>query len=192
MHSDPVYGKKGFFQMKKTLFLLAIGCAAVLAAEELPVGLKTAKIGAPVIPGWIINKSAKAVDYGKGEIVAASEAGKMAFKISAPADRGAAFYTARAFPVKIGQVLEISAKVKGKGSITLGFYGYNNGAKFLGGIANTGKTFQLQEGLTKVKAEIVIGSAKTGELNTLRPAITVSAGGEAVIEDLEIEIENRD
>ena len=177
--------------MKKALLLLAFGCAAVLAADDLPVGLKTAKLGAPTIPGWIINKSSKAADYGKGEIIAASEPGKMAFKIVAPADRGVAFYTARAFPVKVGQVLEVSAKVKGKGWLSLGFYGYGNN-RFLGGIANSNKSFQLQEGLTEVKAEIVINGSKAGNLDSIRPAITVSKGGEAVIEDLEVEIENKD
>ena len=178
--------------MKKTLFALALGCAAMLVAKDIPVGLKNAKIGAPTLPGWILNRSGKAADYGKGEIIAGSKAGEKAFKITAPANLRAAFYTASPFSVKVGQVLKISAKAKGKGTIIFGFYGYNNGSKFLGGIADASKSFQLTEEMTELKAEIIVNKSTQGELNTLRPAITVMKGGEAVLEDIEIEIEDKD
>ena len=178
--------------MKKTLIACVLGCAALLAARDVAVPLNSAKIGAASIPGWIINKSNPAADYGKAEIIAGSEADEKAFKVTAPADRNATFYSTKAYPAKVGEKIEFSAKVKGKGRFLFGFYGYAaNGVKYLDGIPNRDRTFDLTDTLTEIKVEIVITASPQGEIGTVRPFFATVKGSELIIEDLEIDIEDK-
>ena len=177
--------------MKHAAIALAICFAAVLSAGDVSVPLNSAKIGDATIPGWVLNKSHKADDYGKGEVIAGSEADEKAFKVTPPADRGISFYSGKAYPAKVGYKLEFSADVKGKGTVTFGFYAYNEtGNKYIGGLKNHTKTFQLTDKLTEVKAEIFVEATPLGEIGAIRPVISVSKDSELVIEDIDIDIED--
>lgn len=178
--------------MKKTLIALTLCCAAILSARDITVALNSAKIGDATIPGWVINKSNKAADYGKGEIIAGSEADEKAFKITPPADRATSFYTAAAHKAKPGDKVELSAKVKGKGSFSFGYYTYDaTGARFLSGVRNTSKSHPLKDEWTEVEIELVVGTSPQGEIGMIRPVISVAKGAELIIEDIEIEIDEK-
>lgn len=176
--------------MKKTLIALVLSCAALLAARDIRVNLNGAKLGADKIPGWMLNRSGKSADFGKGEVVAGSESDKKAFKMKAPANRHVAFYTVNAYPVKVGEKLEISADVKGKGTITVGYYAYGEKGRNITAAPGSSKTFKLTDKKTEIECEIPLDAPKSGKLLTIRPFISVAAGGEAVVEDIEIEIDN--
>ena len=104
--------------MKKTLIVLSLACAALLAARDIPVSMDNAKIGAETIPGWILDKYGKIEDLGSGKIVVGSEADDKAFHVVSTL-RTTAFFRTSAVPVKIGETFEFSAKIKGKGKYTI-------------------------------------------------------------------------
>ena len=118
--------------MKKTLIAVVLGCAAILAARDIKDNLERAVIGADMIPGWQINKSGKAADYGKGKIIVGHEADEKALQLNAPADRTLSIYMQSSTPVKVGEYLEFSADVKGKGMVTISYYTYNAKDQYIG------------------------------------------------------------
>lgn len=174
--------------MKKTLIALVLGCTAMLAARNIGVNLNGGKIGASAIPGWLLNRSGKSADFGKGEIIAGSETNKKAFKMTAPANRHVAFYTMSAYSIKEGEKLVITADVKGKGTITVGYYAYGEKGRNVSAGPNSNKTFTLTGSKTNAKCEIVITSSKQAKILSIRPFMSVATGGEATIENLKIEI----
>ena len=176
--------------MKKTLLTLAVGCAALVSARDIPVQLERAAIGAAEIPGWTVNKSAKADDYGKGEIVVGSEADEKAFHAIAPAKRTSAYYMIAHTPVKVGEYLEFSADIKGKGTVTFSYYMYDAKGRFLSGVRPDRKVFTLTDRWTEVKFKLKIISSPEGTVGKIRPCFTLSPGTDLLIEDLELEIDD--
>lgn len=176
--------------MKKTLIAVVLGCAAILSARDIKDNLDKAKIGANIIPGWTINRSSKAADYGKGKIIVGSEADEKAFQFQAPADRSNSFYMLGATPVKVGEFLEFSAEVKGKGTVTISYYAYSAKNGFLTGIKIPYKTFTLTNDWQEIECKLPIVPSTKGTVALIRPSIRVSQGGLLVIEDIDLEIDN--
>lgn len=175
--------------MKKTLMTLAVGCMALVSARDIPVQLEQAKLGADVIPGWTFNKSVKAFQ-GKGEIVIGSEADEKAFHVVTPAGKSTAYYMQAGVPVKVGEYLEISADVKGKGSITFSYYTYTDKDGFLSGVKAESKTINLTGNWKEIKFKLKINPSTQGVVSRIRPCFTVAPGSEVWIEDLELEIDD--
>ena len=177
--------------MKKTLIALSLATLSLLSARDIKDNLDSAKIGAPMIPGWTINRSSKAPDYGKGEIVVGSESDEKALKLTAPADRSNGIYMLSATTVKAGEFLEFSAKVKGKGSVTFSYYPYNAKGGFVGGVPVPYKAFTLTGEWVEVKCKLEVKDSKNGTAVVgIRPCLTLSKGGELMIEDIDLEIDN--
>ena len=177
--------------MKKTLIALSLATLSLLSARDIKDNLDTAKIGDPMIPGWMINRSTKAPDYGKGEIVVGSKADEKALKLTAPAERSNGIYMRSATTVKAGEFLEFSAKVKGKGSVTFSYYPYNAKGGFVGGVPVPYKAFTLTNEWVEVKCKLEVKDSKNGTAVVgIRPCLTLSKGGELMIEDIDLEIDN--
>ena len=176
--------------MKKTLIAVVLGCAAILAARDIKDNLERAVIGADMIPGWQINKSGKAADYGKGKIIVGHEADEKALQLNAPADRTLSIYMQSSTPVTVGEYLEFSADVKGKGMVTISYYTYNAKDQYIGDVKTQSQSFTLTENLKEIKCKLKIMPSKSTSLGRIRPCIVVSKGGELVIEDIDIEIDN--
>ena len=176
--------------MKKTLMTLAVGCMALVSARDIPVQLEQAKLGADVIPGWTFNKSVKAFQ-GKGEIVIGSEADEKALQLTAPADRSNSIYMLGATAVNAGEFLEFSAKVKGKGTVTLSYYPYGEKGGFVGGVPVPYKAVVLGNNWVEIKCKLQVKNSNNGTLvKFIRPCISLSKGGELLIEDIDLEIDN--
>ena len=176
--------------MKKAMIAMVLGCAAILSARDVKDYLDTAKIGASMIPGWTINKSNKAADYGKTQIIVGSEADEKAFQIVAPADRSAAVYMISSTPVNVGEFLEFSAKVKGKGQITFSFYTYNAKDQYVAGVKIPNKTFVLTGTWTEIKCKLPVKDSAASQVGRIRPCFSLSKGGELQIEDIDLELDN--
>ena len=177
--------------MKKTLIAVSLATVSLLSARDIKDYLDSAKIGAPMIPGWTINRSNKAADYGKGEVVVGSEADEKAFKLTAPADRSNAIYMLGSTSVKAGEFLEFSAKVKGKGTVTFTYYPYGIKGAFVSGVPVPTKTVVLTDKWTEVKGKLEVKNSKNGTIvGAIRPSIVLSKGGELLIEDIDLEIDN--
>lgn len=176
--------------MKKTLIAVVFGCAAILTARDIADNLDRARIGADMIPGWLINKSVKAADYGKGKIIVGHEADEKALQLNAPADRTVSIYMSSSTPVKAGEFLEFSADVKGKGAVTISYYTYNAKEQFITDVKVPSRTFTLTPVRTEIKCKLPIAPSKSNSLSRIRPCIVLSKGGEMVIEDIDLEIDN--
>ena len=176
--------------MKKSLVATIFCCAAILSARDIADNLDRAAIGSKMIPGWTINKVGKAADYGKSEIVVGSEPDDKALKLIAPAKRYVAVYMLTSTPVRNGDFLEFSADVKGKGTVTFAYYTYNAKDRFIG-VPVSRKTITLTNSWKEVKCKLPIKNT-TGDkaVARIRPCITLSAGGELLIEDIDLEIDN--
>ena len=175
--------------MKKALIAITLCCAAILPAKDIKDYLDTAKIGAAMIPNWTVNKSSKAADYGKTQIVVGSEADEKALKVTAPADRGVAVYMLVSTPVNAGEFLEYSAKVKGKGQLTLSFYTYNAKDQYVGGVKIPNKTFVLTDTWTEIKCKFPVKDSAASPVGRIRPCFTLTKGGELLIEDIDLELD---
>lgn len=176
--------------MKKTLIALVLGCAAILSARDIKDNLDRAKIGAKMIPGWTLNHSRKAADYGKGKVVVGSESDEKAFEFTAPADRGNSIYMLSSTPVKVGEFLEFSMKVKGTGTISLSYFTYTSKDRYLGGVKIPRKSFQLTNNWQEIECKLEIMPSKNGTVGRIRPCIALSKGGKVVIEDIDLEIDD--
>ena len=93
-------------------------------------------------------------------------------------------------PVRNGDFLEFSADVKGKGTVTFAYYTYNAKDRFIG-VPVSRKTITLANSWKEVKCKLPIKNT-TGDkaVARIRPCITLSAGGELLIEDIDLEIDN--
>ncbi|MBQ9770431.1 MAG: hypothetical protein IJW23_01265 [Lentisphaeria bacterium] len=177
--------------MKKTLIALSLAAAALVSARDIKDNLDSAKIGAEMIPGWTINRSNKAADYGKSVIVVGSEADEKALQLTAPADRSNSIYMLGATAVNAGEFLEFSAKVKGKGTVTLSYYPYGEKGGFVGGVPVPYKAVVLGNNWVEIKCKLQVKNSNNGTLvKFIRPCISLSKGGELLIEDIDLEIDN--
>ena len=183
--------KRKDFIMKKTLIALSLAAAALVSARDIRDNLDSAKVGDAMIPGWTINRSNKAADYGKSVIVVGSEADEKALKLTAPADRSNSIYMLGATTAKAGEFLEFSAKVKGKGTVTLSYYPYTAKGGFVGGVPVPYKAFVLSDSWVEIKCKLEVKNSRNGTIvGSIRPCVSLSKGGELFIEDIDLEIDN--
>ena len=74
----------------------------------------------------------------------------------------------------------------------IGYYCYMSDMKFIGGMANTYKSFDATAEFQEVSAELEIKTHPEGlVLGKIRPQITVRPNCDVVIEDLKFEIVNK-
>ena len=172
--------------MKKRLIPLIFACAALLSAEDFPIGLDKAKIGDSKMPGWNLNTFGFKDGVGKGEIIAGSKEGTKAFKFTTTT-RMTAFYT-KAVPSKVGDVLEFTARVKGKGTLILGYYNYGDKYVYLQAAPESSRSFKLQPDWQEISCKITVVPSQKGELKYVRPMITLRSNSEVIMEDISIKL----
>ncbi len=173
--------------MKHTLIPVILSCAALLAAKDIPVRMDKAKIGDSKIPGWSLNTFGFKDGVGKGEIVAGSQDGIKAFKFTTT-NRMTSFYVSKAEPVKIGDVLEITARVKGKGRLILGYYAYAEKHRYLQAAKDSSREITLTDEWQEVKCVITVSAPPKGDLKMIRPMITLRPNSDMLMEDIVIEL----
>lgn len=173
--------------MKKTLIMCVLAFAAVLSAKEVSFNMKRAKIGDTCIPFWHQNRHGAKDGHGKGEVIAATKAGAKAFKITSFA-RNTTFFSGAAYNITNGDILEISAKIKGKGSVVFSYYGYTIKGGFLSVPRTVAKTEKLSNDWKTVKLQIKIVPALKGDQKRIRPVITALANSEVILEDVKMQL----
>lgn len=178
--------------MKKfTVCAILACCAAILSAGDIEIKntLKNSKIGAEKPIGWQLNGNPKFL--GKGEIIQGSEKDEKALKIVTQKN-GTAFYRLNATPAKAGDKVKISADVKGKGKVTLGFYTYVGLAGYFSAV-DAEKTVDLTDTFKEVEFEFVVKNGAKGQVcENIRFFVKAQPNTEVVVEDLEFEVDKKD
>lgn len=173
--------------MKKTFIMCALAFAAVLSAKEVSFNMKRAKIGDTCIPFWHQNFHGAKTGHGKGEVIAATKAGAKAFKITSFA-RNTVFFSGAAYNISVGDTLEISARVKGKGSVIFSYYGYTIKGAFLPVPPTVAKKETLSNDWKNIKLQIKIVPSMKGEQKRIRPVVTALANSEVILEDVKMQL----
>ena len=175
--------------MKKSLIAFVFVFAAALFADEVKIEWEKAKAGDTKLPGWILdNFGASYKDLvGSGKVIAASQEGKLAFQITGK-EKNTAFFRQIATPVKLGDTVRVSAKIKGSGDVTMGFYCYNS-KKFVGGVPDTYKAFTATSEFQDVTADLVVKTNAAGEeVTMIRTMITGRPNCDIILEDIKFEV----
>ncbi len=111
--------------MKRILTAVAVFSGVMIYAGALKINGEF-KPGKKELPaGWLQNKGGWAKPFGKVEVVAGSKNNIKAMKITST-KKSTHVYTGTMFPVKVGDKVELSFKVKGKGKGSIGIYSYDN------------------------------------------------------------------
>lgn len=173
--------------MKMNLIACALACAISLAAAEIKIDWSKAKNGDQTIPGWVINKYGKTEGVGSAVLEKGSKEGTFAFSMKGGAHR-TSFYQAKRLPVKIGDTVKFSFRMKGTGSIVIGFYCYDN-ISFVAKAKDNMKSLTATAGWQSVTQEIEIQQPYEANrsVKMICPQITINPNSNVVIEDLKIE-----
>jgi hypothetical protein len=174
--------------MKKIMIALVCAGAFALSAGEVKIAWDKAKIGDTKIPGWVLDNFGSYKDQvGSGKIIAGSKEGTVAFQVTGK-EKNTAFFKQNADPAKPGDIVKITAKIKGRGDITFGYYCYGPN-KFVGGMSNTYKVFTATGEFQEISAELEIQNHPKGEeITRIRVMITGRPDCDVIIEDLKYEI----
>ena len=169
--------------MKKIVILAAAMCSALTLSAQLP-----AVTGAPankqtkVIRNWLVqaqpcDKATVQTNIGKD--------GKVTSHVFSPVKDGFVFFSGNTLKYQKGDSFELTCKVKGSGSVTLGYMAYSNTNKFLTSIRS--KTFTLKEGEENTfKAELTVVDGKEFPTATIRPFIGVNKNSKVELLDLKL------
>ena len=108
--------------MKQILFIATMICSLAAFAEVIDVNgdFKKVKDGMPY-DGWLPNQAAWAKPFGKIEMLE----GALKITNTGKAKRTDAF-TLFCYPIKAGDTVKITVKLKGKGKAGVGFYSYGD------------------------------------------------------------------
>ena len=169
------------------LTFLAIASFSALMAAEIKIDWSKAKINDETFPGWLMDKYGKPEDLGSGKIIAGSKEGTFAYELTGNVSN-TAYYRAKNVKVKVGDIVKISAKLKGNGKLAVGYYCYDY--SFVGKVVNNVHEFVATPDFQDVSVELEIKQPLEANrtVTSIRPMIAIRPKSNAVVEDLKIEI----
>ena len=169
--------------MKKIIVLAAVMCSALTLSAQLP-----AVTGAPinkqtkVIRNWLVQ--AQPCDK-KTVSVNLDKNGKVTSHVFAPVKDGFIFFSGNTLKYQKGDSFELTCKVKGSGSVTLGYIAYSNTNKYLTSVRS--KSFTLKEGEENTfKATLTVDDGKEFPTANIRPFIGVNKNSKVELLDLKL------
>lgn len=165
--------------MKKILaaLTLVMSLACLYAADvQIKTGFEKMQVGESCIPGWI-NQYIKNPDNGVGFVLASDDGKAKYFNVKSP-KADTSFYLDAMTPAKPGDLLICVARVKGKGKIALGCYGYSAPGRYFP-LPGRQKIYNLTEKGHLIRAFITLSNKGRLPLGKIRPMFTVSKGSEA-------------
>ncbi|OQA85197.1 MAG: hypothetical protein BWY31_02062 [Lentisphaerae bacterium ADurb.Bin242] len=170
--------------MKSLTLTAAILTAAVsLSAADLKINeeFKGSKLGNAVPAGWMKNFE-KDPNIGVTTVVKGKKEGEFAVQIKTE-KKETPFYSGP-FDASAGDTVKISAKVKGKGKIQLGYYAYGPG--FL--TAKFGTPFDVKEQEGEYESRIGIQEAPKGKISSIRIVFQALANSDLTVSEVEAEL----
>ena len=169
--------------MKKLLLMMAacVACMGVSASEKALIDNRMVVDANRVVRGWKFNEVEGSKPY--GDVLAAMHDGHAGVRISSKG-APATIYHAMALPVKEGETLVVSARVRGRGAARIGFFCYGKSWTWKGSVGHpqavtataTDEPVEIRERLTV--AEDVV---------TVRPVLSVASGDDVEFYDVGVE-----
>ena len=173
--------------MKKTVIALALVCASALMAGEVKIDWAKAKVGDVNLPGWVMDKYGDESQLGTFSVVNGSKEGTLAVEMKGK-NRTTNWYRTRPVKAKVGDIVKITAKAKGTGTIRFGYYCYDYSfvGKVLNNITDLPVSAEAKELTAEMEIKQPLESGRT--VTSVRPFLSIGANSSAVLEDVKIEI----
>ena len=169
--------------MKKLFITAAAICCSVSLFAQLPAATgKRINKNTKVIDGWLVQ--AQPVDR-KTIVVNTNEKGIVTSHVFSPVKGGFIFFSGKALKFQKGDSFEMTCKVKGTGSVTLGYIGYNGKNAYL--FSKRSEVFKLTGKVDTFKASFDVVDGKEYPVSTIRPFLGVGEGSK--VELLEVTME---
>ncbi len=172
--------------------MLLMGCAVFAGDIKINGEFKQVKDGAAV--GWVQNKGEWAKPYGTVKLIQITEADgdvENALQVTSTEQRTDVYFGTN-FPARAGEIYEIEAKVKGTGSIRLGFYVYDEKGGFIGNQSLVHKvSADFKE--HKVKIDVKDVQPKEGDLKkaaSIRFYFSSEANSDIIVKEIEVDKED--
>jgi hypothetical protein len=169
--------------MKKIFILAAVMSSALTLSAQLP-----AVTGAPadkqskVIRNWLVQSQKCDKETVQTKV---DKNGKVTSHVFTPVKDGFIFFSGKALKYQKGDSFELTCKVKGSGSITLGYIAYNNTNQYL--MSQRSKSFTLKDGVENTfKAAFTVADGKEFPTATIRPFIGVNRNAKIELLDLKM------
>lgn len=156
--------------MKKLLITAAAVCCTVSLFAQLPtVTGKRVNKNTKVINGWLVQ--GQNVDK-KSIVIKTDSKGIVTSHIFSPVRSGLIFFSGKALPFRKGDSFELTCKVKGTGSVRLGYFAYSvtNGYLF----STRGKEFKMTGKMDTFTASFDVVDGKDYPTATIRPFIDIT------------------
>ena len=171
--------------MKKLIIAAAAICCSVSLFAQLPAATgKRINKNTKVIDGWLVQ--AQPVDK-KTIVVNTNEKGIVTSHVFSPVKGGFIFFSGKALKVQKGDSFEMTCKVKGTGSVTLGYIGYNGKNAYL--FSKRSEVFKLTGKVDTFKASFDVVDGKDYPVSTIRPFLGVTEGSKVELFEITMEEE---
>ena len=169
--------------MKKLIIAVTAICCSLSLFAQLPAATgKRINKNTKVIDGWLVQ--AQEIDK-KSIVVNTNDKGLVTSHVFSPVKGGFIFFSGKALKVQKGDSFEMTCKVKGTGSVTLGYVGYNGKNAYL--FSKRSEVFKLTGKVDTFKASFDVVDGKDYPVSTIRPFLGVTEGSK--VELLEITME---
>ena len=169
--------------MKKLIIAVTAICCSLSLFAQLPAATgKRINKNTKVIDGWLVQ--AQEIDK-KSIVVNTNDKGLVTSHVFSPVKDGFIFFSGKALKFQKGDSFEMSCKVKGTGSVTLGYIGYNGKNAYL--FSKRSEVFKLTGKVDTFKASFDVVDGKDYPVSTIRPFLGVGEGSK--VEVLEITME---
>jgi hypothetical protein len=180
--------KQWRFIMKQLLFLAAMICGIAAFAGDLDINGDFKKVKGTMPLGWTQNKGSWAKPFGAVELLK-SDKGNALKITSAKETKATHVYSTKAIPVKAGDKVKVTIKLKGKGKAGGGVYAYGAKKWCFGSYKSTG----LKPETTEFTNIITIKDRKKdGKVTVVatkcKVVLEAKANTEAIFESVKIEV----
>lgn len=175
--------------MKKLIFLtLLFAAATILSAAEAPVIKMSAGIDSgfnkPYGAAWWLHR-AQSAKGSKAAIVREGENKYLKAEIPADKKKNANIVCDIPFLPLKGATLEISAKVKGKGTLSFNFYTYETSGKYVG-IYGTGKSHTIASQKWQECKDSFSFAKLPARVGQLRLVLIAGNGSKIAVDDVKL------
>jgi hypothetical protein len=172
--------------MKNLIFIAAIICGINAFAGDIDINGDFKKIKGDMPLGWKQNKGSWAKPFGKAEMV------ENVVKITnTDATKRTDFYSLKSIPVKVGDKVTLTVKLKGKGTAGIGIYIYGDKGKWC---TSSYKNTKLKPETNEVRVTVIVkDNVKDGKVITVAKVCkvvlqTIKPSAEITFESVKVEV----
>lgn len=170
-------------EIVKTLLIVAVCavCMGVSAAEKALIDNRMVVDANRVVRGWKFNEVEGSKLY--GDVLAAMHDGHAGVRISSKGTP-ATIYHAMALPVKAGETLVVSARVRGRGAARIGFFCYGKSWAWKGSVGRAQTvTATASDGPIEIRERLTVAE----DVVAVRPVLSVASGYDVEFYDVAVE-----